>query len=233
MSTGSAPDPALLLDRVAKIYGRTVALRATSLVVETGEILGLLGPNGSGKTTLLKIVAGAITPTAGRGSIFGKDMLRERTVLRADVGLLAGESYLYDDLSATENLRFVNTMSGSPDRGNAIEDTLRRVGLARAADERVRNFSSGMKQRLSLARLDLLHPRLLLLDEPYNSLDAAGADLVDDMLKTASREGRAAIVATHDAERARVVADRVAVLEDGRLTYLGAPAAYRRDHRVG
>src|SRR5205085_1409547 len=102
--------PALELEGVARLYGRTAALRATSLTVASGQCLAVLGPNGSGKTTLLKVVAGAIAPTLGGGRIFGID-LRDRFALRPLVGLLAPDTYLYDDLTAAENLRFILTMA--------------------------------------------------------------------------------------------------------------------------
>ena len=232
MTQNVSATPALELIGVAKIYGRSVALRATNLRLERGEALALLGPNGSGKTTLLKIVAGALTPTAGRARIFGRDMFADRAEVRLDAGLLSSDTYLYDDLSARENLRFVATMLGRPLNATGIDALLRRVRLESQADARVRSFSSGMKRRLSLARLLLLSPRLLLLDEPYNSLDAAGADLVDEVVREALAEGRSAMVATHDAERALQLAGRVAVLDRGRMRYLGPVASYRREHRV-
>lgn len=204
-----------------------------SLRVEAGETLALLGPNGSGKTTLLKVIAGAIAPTVGTGLLFGRDMRRDRAAARAEVGLLSGDTYLYDDLSARENLRFIAVMMGRPATDSSIAGALGRVGLDRHGDERVRGFSSGMKRRLSLARLLLQQPRLLLLDEPYNSLDAAGADLVDAIVRQAARDGCAALLATHDAERGLALAGRVAVLDAGRLRYLGPVAGYRAGHRVG
>jgi heme ABC exporter ATP-binding subunit CcmA len=198
--------------------------------MDPGEILALLGPNGSGKTTLLKIVAGAITPTVGTGAIFGRDLVADRIALRSQVGLLAGETYLYDDLTATENLHFIVTMAGYRPRAVEIRRVLDEVGLTENAAERVRGFSSGMKQRLALARLLLLQPRLMLLDEPYNSLDAAGADLIDAVIRQATTDGGAVVLATHDAERALALADVVATLDRGGLTYLGSVAGYRMRH---
>lgn len=221
---------ALDLHRVAKLYGRTAALKATSVQLGPGKTLALLGPNGSGKTTLLKIIAGAITPTLGSGTIFGHALTGDRLALRSQVGLLAGESYLYDDLSAFENLRFVMTMAGHRPRAQAIEQALVEVELTMQANERVRGFSSGMKRRLALARVLLLQPRLLLLDEPYNSLDAAGADLVDDIVQRVTAGGGAVVLATHDAERALSLSDLVAALDRGNLRYGGTVAGYRMMH---
>jgi heme ABC exporter ATP-binding subunit CcmA len=215
--------PALEINGVGKLYGRTAALRGVSLRLGCGQTLALLGPNGSGKTTLLRIIAGATSPTAGSGFIFGRDMVAERLDLRSEIGFMSGDSYLYDDLTANENLRFVMTVAGRKPRVADIDDVLRQVVLRPHADERVRTFSSGMRRRLSLARTLLLNPRLWLLDEPYNSLDEAGAELVDEIVLRVKRGGGAAVIATHDVERAIRLADLVARLENGALVHAGPP----------
>lgn len=219
-------DLALDLRGIAKLYGSTVALRALSLQLPSGEALALLGPNGSGKTTLLKIVAGAIGPTLGSGTIYGHDLVRGRPALRPLTGLLAAETYHYDDLTARENLRFILTMAGRRAADGRLMEALEEVGLARQADERVRTFSSGMRRRLALARVTLLAPRLLLLDEPYNSLDAGAADLVDAAVRRVTEQGGAAVLATHDAARGLSISDCVAVLDRGALTHVGPVHAY-------
>jgi ABC-2 type transport system ATP-binding protein len=216
------PDaPAIQLDRISKLYGRTVALRSITLELGCGSTLALLGSNGSGKTTLLKILAGATTATLGSARIFGHDLASDRASLRPLIGLMAPETYLYDDLTSFENLQFILTLAGNRSKEESISNALARVGLGGHAAERVRTFSSGMKRRLCLARTLLLEPRLILLDEPYNSLDEAAADLVDDVVREAVAGGRAVVLATHDAERALALADRVAMLDRGALTYVG------------
>lgn len=200
------------LHGIAKVYGRAAALRAIDLRVDAGETVALLGPNGSGKTTVLKIVAGAVTPTVGQGTVLGRD-LRER---RDGVVLLAAETYHYEDLTARENLQFFLTMAGIRPDDREISAMLTRVGLARQAGDRARGFSSGMRRRLALARVALLRPELLLLDEPYNSLDEEAVTLVDDLIREVAPRG-AVIFATHDAERATMIADRILTLDRGRL----------------
>jgi heme ABC exporter ATP-binding subunit CcmA len=222
-----AGTPALELQRVAKLYGRTPALKATTLCLDAGETLALLGPNGSGKTTLLRIVAGAIAPTLGRGSVFGLDLERDRPQLRSIIGFLAADSYLYDDLTAAENLRFAVTMAGRRPEAARIAAMLRRVALEEHALDRVRSFSSGMKRRLALARVLLLQPRLLLLDEPYTNLDAEGADLIDEVVREVATADGAVVLATHDSGRALSLADTVAALERGALRYTGTVSGYR------
>lgn len=222
--------PALALQRIAKLYGRTAALKTLSVRLEPGQTLALLGPNGSGKTTLLKIIAGAVTPTLGSGSIFGRDLLRERVALRQEVGLLASETYLYDDLTARENLEFIVTMAGRKAERTGIMRVLSDVDMARHAEERAGSFSSGMRRRVALARLLVLQPRLLLLDEPYNSLDAAGAELVDEIIRGATRSGRAVVLATHDIGRSLAIADQVVALQQGAAGYIGPAQGYRGEY---
>jgi heme exporter protein A len=219
-------EPALDLRGIAKLYGSSVALRALSLQLPAGEVLALLGPNGSGKTTLLKIVAGALTPTLGEGRVYGHHLVRDRAALRKLTGILAAETYLYDDLTARENLRFILTMRGHRPAAAHLAGALDDVGLGRHMDERVRTFSSGMRRRLALARLTLLAPKLMLLDEPYNSLDTDAADLVDAVVRRAAENGGAVVLATHDAARGLRVAQRVAVLDRGTLRHVGPVHSY-------
>lgn len=225
----TSEEMALRLEGVAKIYGRTPALRAFSCQVPAGTTLALLGQNGSGKTTLLKIVAGATAPTLGRVNIFGQDSTRDLSD-RGLVGMLAAESYLYDDLTARENLRFAVTMAGRRASEGDVRAALTETGLKAQSGERARSFSSGMKRRLGIARLLLLRPRLLLLDEPYNSLDSEGAEVVDALVRRTVQEGGAVVLASHDRERALSLADTVAVLENGRTLYLGSRTGYRTGH---
>jgi heme ABC exporter ATP-binding subunit CcmA len=212
------------------MYGRTAALKGVSLRLEAGQTLALLGPNGSGKTTLLRILAGATAPTAGSGSIFGLDIIANRIELRGHVGMLSGDSYLYEDLTARENLQFIVTMAGRKPDLAEMQAILKEVSLERHADKRVRTFSSGMRRRLSLARLLLIDPRMWLLDEPYNSLDEAGADLVDAIVRRVTNAGGAAILATHDAERALALADIAARLDRGVMVSFGPAAGPRLRH---
>jgi heme ABC exporter ATP-binding subunit CcmA len=148
------------------------------LTVEPGEAVALAGSNGSGKTTLLRLAATLLRPNRGSVHVFGHDAVREADAARAHVGFLAHRTGLYEDLSARQNLAFAGRMLGLDGRGEATETALDRVGLAAAADVRVRGFSAGMRRRLSLARILLARPSLLLLDEPFASFDAPGLDLL-------------------------------------------------------
>src|SRR5439155_20513112 len=140
------------------------------LSIEPGETILVRGPNGAGKSTLLKVMATAISPMYGSGSILGFDLTAEREEIRRRVELVGHRTRLYEDLTGRENLRFACALYGADPAG--ISDALERVGLVEAADERVHGYSQGMRQRVAVARALLRRPELLLLDEPYAGLDA-------------------------------------------------------------
>ena len=182
-----------------------------------GETVALLGRNGSGKTTLLRIVATLLRPSRGAGLVFGHDLVRDADAVRGRIGLLSHTNAIYPDHTAAENLGFTLRMLGRPVNPRSVEAALGTVGLASSAGTRTRGFSAGMQRRLALARLRLLEPSLLLLDEPYSSLDPEGPELVTALIADARRQGGAALLVTHDITRAHAVADRIVTLVDGRV----------------
>jgi heme ABC exporter ATP-binding subunit CcmA len=196
-----------------------------SFDVRGGEAVGLLGPNGSGKSTVLRILGTLLAPSAGSASINGLDVVREASAVRAQVGYLAHMPGLYDDLTARENLRFAADMLGLPH--TVVEESLERVGLAHAAGDRVRAFSAGMQRRLALARLTLLRPRVLLLDEPYNNLDADGITLMNAVVAGVVHAGGAALLVLHELAPATGLLDRTLTLVDGRIAAPDADVAER------
>lgn len=204
-------------------YGFHWALRALDLSVPRGIRLAVIGANGSGKTTFLKIIATALRPTRGVVEVLGFDVTKSPDDVRRRVGLLSHYTYLYDDLTALENLRFAAAMYGVPGDDGVLDSALGSVGLTRVRDARVRTFSSGMRKRLALARATLHGPDLLLLDEPYGALDSAGLRWVDGLLRSASERGATAIVATHHVERVLPLVERVVWLVEGRVAYDGVP----------
>jgi heme exporter protein A len=216
--------PALRARGVFRRYGFQWALRGVDLTVARGSITALIGANGSGKTTLLKIIATGLKPTRGAVEVMGFDVTESPDEVRRRVGLLSHYSYLYEELTALENLRFAAAMYGISAAEAAADAALRSVGLLRVRDAYVRTFSSGMKKRLSLARANLHAPELVLLDEPYGALDAAGLEWVDRLLHTITERGATVIVATHHVERVLPLAQRVVWLAQGRIRYDGAPS---------
>jgi heme ABC exporter ATP-binding subunit CcmA len=194
-------------------------LRGASLQLRQGEAAGLVGSNGSGKSTLLRLLCTLLRPTAGEASIYGADVVRDADAVRASTGFFSPIAGVYDDLTASENLRFAAAMLGRTTSEAAA--ALERVGLAAHAHERVRGFSSGMLRRLALARLFLQAPRLLLLDEPYNNLDVSGIALVNDTIRETIARGGAALVVVHDTASAGAVLNRWFSLTEGRVALQG------------
>ena len=210
---------------VARRFGARWVLRGASLELRAGEAAGLVGANGSGKSTLLRILCTLLRPTAGGARIFGADVVRDADAVRASVGFLSPVPGVYDDLTARENVVFAATMLGRSERD--ADAMLERVGLSRVAHDRVRGFSSGMLRRLSLARLLVQSPRLLLLDEPYNNFDVDGIALVNELIRETVARGGAALVVVHDVASAVPVVGPWFALAEGRVTPSGSLPADR------
>jgi heme exporter protein A len=191
--------------------------------VEHGEVVGIVGHNGCGKSTLLKIVSTALRPTSGSVAVYGHSTVTDANAVRRVCALLTHHHALYDDLTARENLEFAAAMLGVATARARYDEVLERVGLRAEADERVRGFSSGMQRRLGLARMLLQQPRLLLMDEPYNSLDSEGVELVNEIIRERVRAGSSALVVLHDPERAASVLDRLFAMNRGRASDERAP----------
>jgi heme ABC exporter ATP-binding subunit CcmA len=218
--SGRPASPAIRLHNVTRVFGVVPGIVRVDLSVERGEIVLLRGPNGAGKSTLLKVIATAISPTYGSGSVLGFDLAREREEIRRRVELVGHRTRLYEDLTARENLRFACALYGADPAG--ISDALGRVGLVEAADERVHGYSQGMRQRVAVARALLRRPELLLLDEPYAGLDAEAKEVVDRAIERVAADGRTVVLATHDPTRG-AMAGRTLWMEGGRiLTGIGA-----------
>jgi heme exporter protein A len=177
------------------------------------------GRNGSGKSTLLRVLATASRVDRGRAAVAGFDVKRQRAQVRRRVALLGHYSYLYEALSARDNLMTAARFLGSPpDRVPAL---LERLGLAARADDPVSIFSAGMRKRLALARALLQEADVLLLDEPYGELDPAGFALLDRVLDEQRSRGTTVLLATHLLEHGRELCDRAIVLDEGRLVWSG------------
>jgi heme exporter protein A len=205
---------AVRLAGVTRVFGINPALIRVELTIERGETILIRGPNGAGKTTLLRLMATALSPTFGSGSVVGFDLLTGREEIRRRTELLGHRTRLYEDLTALENLRFVCTLHGLDPFG--IASALEEVGLADVATERVGVYSQGMRQRVAVARILLRRPELLLLDEPYAGLDEAAKDVVDRSIEVARTEGRTVVLATHDPTRGSM-ASRTLLMEGGRI----------------
>jgi len=223
--------PYLELHNVQKSFALRPVLRGVSFTLQAGERLALLGANGAGKTTLLRLLAGLTRPGGGRILIDGLDLCRQTREVQRRVGFVAHQSYLYDELSALENLQFFARMYGLRQSAERAALLLRRVGLERRARERVGTFSRGLLQRLALARALLHAPTLLLLDEPETGLDQAGQVLLAELLHEHRAGGGTLIFTTHDLESVPGRSERVVWLHRGRVVS-GQVREQAQMHRV-
>jgi heme ABC exporter ATP-binding subunit CcmA len=211
------PDPVIRVVGVRKVFGLAPVLDGVSLDVHGGEAVALLGANGAGKTTLLKILATLLRPTRGTATIAGHDVVRAPESVRPLLGVVAHSDWVYDDLTARENLRFWATFGGLRANAADVSAALAGAGLEQVAAARVRTFSAGMKRRLSLARVILARPRVLLLDEPFAGLDQRAKEWLESRLGALKAAGASLLMATHSFGRELGVADRLAVLAGGRI----------------
>ena len=201
-----------------KSFGPVSVLCGVDLQVLPGERVLLVGPNGAGKTTLIKILATLLRPTAGYARVAGFDPVRQADMVRRCVGLVGHQTFLYGELTVSENLAFYARMYGVED-GDRCRELLSLVGLSDRAGKQARTLSRGMQQRLALARVVLHRPPVLLLDEPDASLDQQGLSVLDGMLQDAAASGCAILFTSHDLRRGLDVASRVAVLSKGRIIF--------------
>jgi ABC-2 type transport system ATP-binding protein len=200
------------------------ALRGVDFTVRRGRILGLVGPNGAGKTTLIRIIAGLLDPDEGRVLIDGHDpALDQRAAARAVGLVLADDRALYWRLTGRQNLEFHGALYGMSraEASARVEEVLAVAGLEDVS-RRVFGYSTGMRARLAIARALLAHPPVLVLDEPTRSLDPLAARDTCDMLRNLADGGRAVLLASHRLEELERIADDIAVLIDGRITFLGS-----------
>jgi ABC-type multidrug transport system ATPase subunit len=214
---------AVAAEDVWKYYGDYAALREIKLAVEPSSCVALLGRNGAGKTTLLRIIAGLSKAGRGRVSIFGKDARDPET--RRRVGVLGHGISVYEELSALENLMLFGRLYGLGNPRAAATFWLERVGLAQVRDGLVREFSRGMRQRLAIARAVVHGPDVLLLDEPFTSLDDRAIAVLQTLVREALSFGCTIVLSTHQLREALELATHVALLTRGRLAYQGPRTA--------
>ena len=222
---------ALIFSDVTRNFGRRRALNRVSLTCRAGEIVAILGPNGAGKSTLLSISASLLEPSSGAVRYGTYTAKSAGAGLRARIGLLAHDLYLYPDLSAAENLAFFARLYRLRDAGDAVAECLSRANLTDRGDEPVAGFSRGMRQRLAIERALIHKPRLALLDEPFTGLDDASIAIMQDRLAALRSSGCIVLVATHDLEEIERVADRAVVLKGGSLIEPGAGGTLRERYR--
>ena len=214
-----AADCAIRVRGLEKSYGDIPVLWGLDLEVDWGELMVLLGANGVGKSTLLRILSTQARPDAGYAEIAGLDVRRRASAVRRQVGVLAHNNFLYDDLTCVENLTYYARLYGLSDPRERALLTLSRLGLSNRADQRTRTLSHGLQKRVAIARAVLHQPRVLLMDEPDSGLDAASVAGLRDTLKEWTAAGGAVLMTTHNSRVASDWADRVGVLANGKVSF--------------
>ncbi len=211
--------PAINVVNLSKTFGKIRALSQIDLQVDEGEFLAIFGPNGAGKTTLVNLISASTRPTEGNIYINGIDLGRDHAKIRAQIGVISHNTFLYKELTAEENLRFYGEMYDVSDLGERISLSLEQIGMSHRKDDRVSTFSRGQKQRLSITRALLHSPPILLLDEPYTGLDQNASEAFTDILEELKEGKRTIIMATHNMEKGLQLSDAAAILARGKLVY--------------
>jgi len=211
-----------------RTFGAKEAVAGISFTARRGEIFGLLGPNGAGKTTTIRMLTGQIDPTSGYAIVAGCDVVKDRTRLKERIGVVFEEQNLYERLSARNNLRFSCWLYGLPE--SRVDEVLGLVHLRDRAKDPVRTYSSGMKQRLMIARALLHRPRMLFLDEPSKGLDPISAREVRQAIQHLCEEGTTILLTTHLMEEADQLCQRVAFIVNGRIVANDTPRNLKLSH---
>jgi ABC-2 type transport system ATP-binding protein len=225
------PDLAVDVQEIRRVFTPrkrepVTALDGVSLAIPLGEVHGLLGPNGAGKTTLVKILSTVLLPTSGRALVCGHDVVAETRAVRPLIGIVfGGERGLYTRLSARQNLEYWGALYrlSSTEIKTRSATLLDRVGLTERADQRVEEFSRGMKQRLHLARGLMGDAKVLFLDEPTTGMDPLAAREFRSLISELKGEGRTILLTTHDMVEAETVCDRVTLIDRGRILATETP----------
>jgi ABC-2 type transport system ATP-binding protein len=214
---------------VTKKYGAKTAVNGLSLQVEAGELFAFLGPNGAGKTTTIKLMCGLLFPSAGTIRIAGYDMQQDGDRARQMISYVPDQPYLYEKLTGREFLQFIADMYGLPrDHGRRrIGDMIALFGLGDFVDDLTERYSHGMRQRTVFASALLHQPQVLIVDEPTVGLDPRSVRLLKDLLREEVSRGGTVFLSTHSLDIAEEVADRIGIVENGRLISCGTLESLR------
>jgi ABC-2 type transport system ATP-binding protein len=215
------PSLAVQTSGLGKRFGTQAALDGVDLEVPRGSAFGFLGPNGAGKTTLIRLLLGLAEPTAGSMRLLGRELPAQRAAALARVGAIIEEPRFHPHLTGRENL-WVYAAARERSAHGRIDGALTRVGLAARADDRVKAYSLGMRQRLGIARGLLADPELLILDEPMNGLDPAGILEFRQLIRELVREGRTVLLSSHLLDEVEKTCDLAAIVDQGRIVAQGS-----------
>ncbi len=218
----TSQDCVVKVEGVTKSFSNKLALRGIDLEVKRGESVVLFGPNGAGKTTLIKVLATIMNPSSGRVLIDGLSLKNNAEEMRRRIGVVTHETFLYNNLTAYENLEFYSRMYDVPKRKERIQEVAAMVGMTSRLHDRVGTLSRGMQQRISIARSLLHRPTIMLLDEPETGLDQETISMLWKALATEGERKRTVILTTHNLERGLELGERLLILDKGRIVYQGS-----------
>lgn len=222
---------AINVQSVRKNYGAVKALRGVDLEVQSGQVFGLLGPNGAGKTTLIRLLVGAIKPGDGQLAVMGYDPVKEKRLMRRQIGYMPQSPALYSDLSPRENIRFFGRGHFTGDLDKNVEEVLALVGLDDRASDPVHTFSGGMRQRVSLACALVNKPQVLFLDEPTAGIDPKLREMFWEHFHRLAEDGTTVILSTHQMDDA-VHCDHLAILHRGKVLANNTPRQMLWENRA-
>jgi ABC-2 type transport system ATP-binding protein len=222
-------------DHVTRKYGNKVAVAGLDLAIRAGELFAFLGPNGAGKTTTIKLLIGLLRPNAGTVSVCGHDTVGETRQVTQFLGYVPDKAFLYEKLSGREFLEFVAQMRGldRPRTASAIAALSEQFGLTEFLNDLAETYSHGMSQRLVFASALLHDPPVLVVDEPMVGLDPRSARIVKDLLRARASAGKTVFMSTHTLAVAEEIADRIGVIDRGRLIFLGTQDELARELSAG
>jgi heme exporter protein A len=207
----------LELKKMTKMLGDKLVLRNITLSLGKGEILAVIGPNGAGKSTFFKCTVGLLQPTSGEIFLDGELVKKNSSQVKQRIGFLGHESFLYNNLSPLENLKFYGKLYKVKNLESKANALLKEVGLHLFRDMPIRSFSRGMMQRLAIARVLLPEPDILMLDEPHTGLDQEAVALLNAIIKSKRDSGTSVLIISHDFEQVHALADRAALLKKGKI----------------
>ena len=219
----------ILAQGLTKQIGNKKILKGIDLEIGSGEFVTCFGPNGAGKSTTMKILALLSKPSSGTLIIDGQDTKDHGDALRSKVGVISHNTFLYDNLTAGENLHFYGKMYDVPNLKHRVQELLEQVGLVYAANDVVRTFSRGMQQRLAIARSLVHNPPILLMDEPYTGLDEMAKGILSSVLKGLSQSKHTVFLITHDFDQGLEQSDQTLILVGGKIVYRCNPKGMARE----
>ena len=216
---------AIKTQELTKSFSDQPALRGVDLEVRQGESVVIFGPNGAGKTTLIKVLSTIMRPSSGTISVDGLNLKDNTEEIRHRIGLVAHQTFLYNNLTAYENLEFYSRLYDVPERKQRIHEVSAMVGMTSRLHDRVGTLSQGTQQRIAIARVLLHKPAIMLLDEPETGLDQQAMSMLWKALKTEGKEKRTIILTTHNLERGLELGERLLILDKGKIVYEGSRQA--------